>query len=336
MDQLAWNKLSVVVIGAGFGGLEVVRALRSADADVTLIDKKNHHCFQPLLYQVATAALSPADVAWPIRSILSDQANTTVLMSEVTSVDPAGQVVTTAHGMVVRYDYLVVATGVTTSYFNHPEWAKYAPGLKTIEDATRIRARILTCFETAERTDDQNVRRKSMTFVIVGGGPTGVELAGSIADIARNVLARDFRHINPRNARILLIEAGDRLLSTFTPEMSDYARKSLEELGVEVLTGASVNECAEDSVLLSNGQKLDCCSIGRQVFGRHRLPRGSKLQPIASAGSLSTSFSGSRPMRTFSQSGTSPQAKATASRFRGWRQRRSKWDVMWVSTSQNV
>jgi NADH dehydrogenase len=147
MEQPIRNKPSVVVVGAGFGGLEVVQALRNADANVTLIDK-NHNCFQPLLYQVATAALSPADVAWPIRSIVSNQANTTVLMAEVTSVDVAGQVVATAQGMMIPFDYLVIATGVTTSYSNHPEWAKYAPGLKTIEDATRIRARILTCFET--------------------------------------------------------------------------------------------------------------------------------------------------------------------------------------------
>jgi NADH:ubiquinone reductase (H+-translocating) len=261
MEQPIRNKPSVVVIGAGFGGLEAVQALRNADANVTLIDKKNHHCFQPLLYQVATAALSPADVAWPIRSIVSNQANTTVLMAEVTSVDVAGQVVATAQGMMIPFDYLVIATGVTTSYFNHPEWAKYAPGLKTIEDATRIRARILTCFEIAERSDDEAVRRRSMTFAIVGGGPTGVELAGSIADIARNVLARDFRHIDPRNARILLIEAGERLLSSFEPDMSAYSRESLERMGVEVLTGTIVKECADDGVVLSDGRKVECCSI---------------------------------------------------------------------------
>jgi NADH:ubiquinone reductase (H+-translocating) len=163
--------------------------------------------------------------------------------------------------VVIRFDYLVVATGVTTSYFNHPEWAEYAPGLKTIEDATRVRARILTCFETAERTDDPALRCKSMTFVIVGGGPTGVELAGSIADIARNVLARDFRRINPRNARILLIEAGERLLATFAPEMSHYTRESLEKMGVEVVTGVSVRECLQDAVVLSDGRQVDCCSI---------------------------------------------------------------------------
>jgi NADH:ubiquinone reductase (H+-translocating) len=261
MHQPNRKKPSVVVIGAGFGGLEAVHALRSADVNITLIDKKNHHCFQPLLYQVATAALSPADVAWPIRSIFSDQANTTVLMAEVTGVDVAGQVVATAQGIMIPFDYLVIATGVTSSYCNHPEWAKYAAGLKTIEDATRIRARILTCFETAERADDEAVRSRSMTFAIVGGGPTGVELAGSIADTARNVLARDFRHIDPRNARILLIEAGERLLSTFEPDMSDYSRESLERMGIEVLTGAVVKECADDGVVLSDGRKVECCCI---------------------------------------------------------------------------
>jgi NADH:quinone reductase (non-electrogenic) len=168
MDRLLGKKLSVAVIGGGFGGLEAVRALAKADVEVTLIDKKNHHCFQPLLYQVATAALSPADVAWPIRSLVSDQSNTTVIMSEVTHVDASARVVSTAQGSLIPYDYLVLATGVTTSYFNHPEWAKYAPGLKTIEEARRIRAQILTCFETAERTQDEIIKCKSMTFVIVG------------------------------------------------------------------------------------------------------------------------------------------------------------------------
>ena len=238
-----------------------MRALAKANVEVTLIDRKNHHCFQPLLYQVATAALSPADVAWPIRSLVSNQRNATVIMSEVTHVDSSARLVATAQGVLVPYDYLILATGVTTSYFDHPEWAQYAPGLKTIEEATRIRAQILTCFETAERSQEDAVKRKSMTFVIVGGGPTGVELAGSIADVARNVLARDFRRINPRNARILLIEAGQRLLSAFAPEMSDYTRVTLENMGVEVLTGTSVTDCTKDGVLLSNGQRLDCCSI---------------------------------------------------------------------------
>ena len=301
MDQLFRKKLSVAVIGGGFGGLEAVRALAKADVEVTLIDRKNHHCFQPLLYQVATAALSPADVAWPIRSLVSNQRNATVIMSEVTHVDPSARVVATAQGVLVPYDYLILATGVTTSYFDHPEWAQYAPGLKTIEEATRIRAQILTCFETAERSQEEAVKRKSMTFVIVGGGPTGVELAGSIADIARNVLARDFRHINPRNARILLIETGQRLLSAFAPKMSDYTRVTLENMGVEVLTGTSVNDCTKDGVVLSDGQRLDCCSIV-WAAGVRATPVAAWLGAQADRTGrvlVDRVSSGSCPMRTF-------------------------------------
>ncbi|CCD84867.1 Putative NADH dehydrogenase protein [Bradyrhizobium sp. ORS 285] len=255
------TKPSVVVVGAGFAGLEAVRALAHADVSVTLIDRKNHHCFQPLLYQVATAALSPADVAWPIRAILADQANVTVIMAEVDRVDIGRRVVVTSDGPDLPFDYLVLATGVTTSYFNHPEWARFAPGLKTIEDATRIRAQILTCFERAERTDDEALRQKLMTFVIVGGGPTGVEMAGSIADIARNVLAGDFRNIDPQSATVVLIEAGQRLLSNFAEELSDYTRKALQQMNVDVITGAAVTDCTSDSVTLSNGRHIACCCL---------------------------------------------------------------------------
>lgn len=261
VDMVGSDKPSVVVIGAGFAGLEAVRALAKADVAVTLVDKKNHHCFQPLLYQVATAALSPADVAWPIRSILSEQANATVIMAEVASIDVAGREVVTTDASIVRFDYLVIATGMTTSYFDHPEWAACAPGLKTIEEATRIRGKILTCFERAERTDDEALRRKLMTFTIVGGGPTGVELAGSIADIARNVLAGDFRHIDPQTARVVLIEAGPRLLPTFTGDLSDYTRNALGHMGVEVVTGAAVTNCSDDGVTLSNGRSILSCSV---------------------------------------------------------------------------
>jgi NADH:quinone reductase (non-electrogenic) len=249
----------VVIIGAGFGGLEAARALAKANADVVLVDKKNHHCFQPLLYQVATAALSPADIAWPIRSILSDQQNATVLMAEVNDIDMEARMVATSEGLRLPFDYLIIATGVTTFYLNHPEWAAHAPGLKTIEDGTAIRARILSCFEHAERLQDDAPRRKLMTFVVVGGGPTGVELAGSIADIADNVLARDFRHIDSRSAKIILVEAGNRLLASFAPKHSEYARATLEEMGVHVLTGLSVTDCASDTVTLSDGRILECC-----------------------------------------------------------------------------
>jgi NADH dehydrogenase len=255
------RRRSVVVVGCGFGGLEAARALADCNVDVTLIDKKNHHCFQPLLYQVATAALSPADVAWPIRAIFSEQRNATVVMAEVTDIDADARAVTTSDGGVYRFDYLVIATGVTSSYFGHPEWAKFAPGLKTIEDATRIRARILSCFEEAERTMAEKARRQAMTFVIVGGGPTGVELAGSIADIAHHVLAHDFRHIDPSTAKIILVEAGQRVLPVFSPDLSDYTRNSLERMGVEVVTGASVTECKPEGVTLSDGRNIESCCI---------------------------------------------------------------------------
>jgi len=251
------NRASVVVVGAGFAGLEAVRALSDANVDVTLVDSKNHHCFQPLLYQVATAALSPADVAWPIRSLLAGQRNVTVLMSEVKGVDPVARTVTTADDLLLHFDHLVLATGVTSSYFNHPEWARYAPGLKTIEDATRIRARILLSFERGERSDVKGDLTRSMTFVVVGGGPTGVELAGSIADIAHNSLAGDFRNINPERARIILIEAGPRILSTFPEELSAYARRSLVDMGVEVITGVAVTDCDADGVTISDERRIE-------------------------------------------------------------------------------
>jgi NADH dehydrogenase len=252
---------SVVVVGAGFGGLEAVRALAHADVQVTLLDMKNHHCFQPLLYQVATAGLSPADVAWPIRSILAAQRNVTVIMAEVTGIDAPGRFVATADGLHLPFDYLVLATGVTSSYFNHPEWAKYAPGLKTIEDATRIRARILLSFERAERTDTQHERTRSLAFVVVGGGPTGVELAGSIADIAHNALAKDFRNIDPQSAKIILIEAGKRILPTFPDELSEYARNSLVQMGVEVVTGAAVTDCDANGVSISDGRRIESSCV---------------------------------------------------------------------------
>jgi len=252
---------SVVVVGGGFGGLETVRALADCEVDITLVDKKNHHCFQPLLYQVATAALSPADVAWPIRSIFSGQKNVTVIMAEASNIDVEAGAVTTSVGLVVTFEYLVIATGATSSYFGHPEWSQYAPGLKTIEDATRIRARILSCFEGAERMEEDGPRRKAMTFVVLGRGPTGVELAGSIADIAHNVLARDFRHIDPRTAEIVLVEAGKRVLPAFAPELSDYARDALQRVGVEVLTGTSVSDCTADGVTLSDMRQIESCCV---------------------------------------------------------------------------
>ena len=237
----------VVIIGAGFGGLESAKALHRSPVDVIVIDRQNHHCFQPLLYQVATAALSPADVAWPIRHMLAHQANTTVLMEEMRAIDTRANVVHT-DGPSVDYDYLVIATGATYSYFGRDDWAVFAPGLKGIDDATRTRKRILIAFERAELAESEAERRRLLTFAIVGGGPTGVELAGAIAEVARQTLPPDFRRIDPRTARILLLEAGPRILPALPERLSAYAHRALERLGVEVLTSSPVTNCNERGV----------------------------------------------------------------------------------------
>ncbi len=243
----------VVIVGAGFGGLEAAKTLKRAPVDVIVIDRQNHHCFQPLLYQVATAALSPADVAWPTRHILRDQRNVTVLMEEVTGIDTAQKLLRTNFGE-VAYDYLVLATGATHAYFGHDEWAAYAPGLKRIEDATRIRRSILIAFEQAELIADTDERRRLLTFVIVGGGATGVEMAGAIAEVARQTLAADFRRIDPRSARIVLIEAGPRLLPAFPPEQSDFVRAALMRAGVDVKTDTRVTNCDARGVDTDGGR----------------------------------------------------------------------------------
>jgi len=242
----------VVILGGGFGGLECAKTLGRADVDITVIDRENYHCFQPLLYQVATAALSPAEVAWPIRHILRRQKNATVFMAEVTGIDAAEQIVT-ANGASFPYDFLVIATGAMHSYFGHDGWAAFAPGLKRIEDATRIRRGILSAFEQAELADDESKRRRLLTFVIVGGGPTGVEMAGAIAEVARQTLARDFRRIDPRTSRIVLIEAGSRLLPAFSEHHSQYAQNTLAAMGVEVLTATRVTRCNARGVDLEHG-----------------------------------------------------------------------------------
>jgi len=249
----------VVIVGAGFGGLEAAKALRRAAASVTVIDRQNHHCFQPLLYQVATAALSPADIAWPIRHILRTQRNATVLMEEVVAVDAQRKCLRSNYGE-VAYDYLVIATGATHSYFGHDDWENVAPGLKSIEDGTRIRRSILIGFERAEATSNRAEQDCLLTFVIVGGGATGVEMAGAIAEIARQTLAADFRHIDPRAARIVLIEAGPRLLPTFPPDLSDYVRATLTKAGVDVKTGTMVTKCDKGGVETSGG-RIDACTI---------------------------------------------------------------------------
>jgi len=237
----------VVIIGAGFGGLEAAKALRRADVDITVVDRQNYHCFQPLLYQVATAALSPADVAWPIRHMLARQRNVTVVMAEVQAIDTASRIVR-ADGINLPYDYLVIATGATHSYFGHEEWAMYAPGLKGIDDATQTRRRILIAFERAEVAESEQDRQRLMTFAIVGGGPTGVEMAGAIAEVACQTLAPDFRRIDPRTARILLLEAGPRLLPALPEGLSAYATNALERMGVQVLTSTVVTNCTDRGV----------------------------------------------------------------------------------------
>jgi len=238
----------VVIIGGGFAGLEAARALAHAPVSVTVLDRHNYHLFQPLLYQVATASLSPGDVASPIRWILRRQRNVEVLLANVTAVDPIGKRVEIEPGQAVPYDYLIVGAGAAHAYFGHPEWAARAPGLKTLDDALEMRRRVLLAFEAAERESDPSTQRRLLTFVIVGGGPTGVELAGALAEIARQSLREDFRHIRPESARIVLVEGGPDLLPAFSPPLRVAARSALEQLGVEVRTGWSVTDVDADGV----------------------------------------------------------------------------------------
>jgi NADH dehydrogenase len=245
----------VVVIGGGFAGLWAVRALRNEpELDITLIDRSNHHLFQPLLYQVATAGLAAPSIAAPLRHILRDQRNVTVLMGEVTTIDTASRIVALPDRR-LDYDYLLVASGATHAYFGHDEWEKHAPGLKNLDDAFAIRARILSAFEQAEAARDDAQRDACLTFAVIGAGPTGVELAGTLAEIARHTLVGDFRNFDPRKARVLLIEAGPRVLAAFSEELSGKARAQLQKLGVEVRTDAPVSEIG-DGYLVSGGQRI--------------------------------------------------------------------------------
>lgn len=246
-DGAGQARPKVVIIGGGFGGLSAARALRSAPVDVVLLDRRNHHVFQPLLYQVATAGLSPGDIASPIRWILRKHRNLHVWLAEVTAIDPARRVVQLADGE-VRYDFLIVAAGATHAYFGHDEWRAHAPGLKTLEDALAMRRRVLLAFEEAERARDRHVQRRLLTFVVIGGGPTGVELAGSLAEISRHALANDFRAIDPESARIILIEGGPSVLPTYPAELSQFARQALERLGVAVWTGSVVTDVSAGRV----------------------------------------------------------------------------------------
>ncbi|MFQ5983754.1 MAG: NAD(P)/FAD-dependent oxidoreductase, partial [Woeseiaceae bacterium] len=249
----------IVILGAGFGGLFAAKNLAKVDADITVVDRHNYHLFQPLLYQVATAGLAPSDVAWPIRAILSRQKNTSVLLDEVQDIDVGKREVVLQKDS-IAFDYLVVATGSTHSYFGHEDWATVAPGLKSVDDATHIRRRILTAFEQAEMTENDEDRERLLRFVIVGGGPTGVELAGTIAELAHHTLAADFRRIDPRSARITLVEAGPRLLPYLDASLSDYSRQSLEKLGVEVRLGSPVTHC-DDAGVAIDGETIAAATV---------------------------------------------------------------------------
>jgi NADH:quinone reductase (non-electrogenic) len=249
----------IVIVGAGFGGLSAAAGLSGADADVTVVDRRNYHLFQPLLYQVATAGLSPAQIAQPIRAILRRAPNVRVLLGKVTGVDKQRRTVT-VEDRTLAYDYLVLATGAKHAYFGHDDWESVAPGLKKIDDATAIRRRILVAFEDAEATQSTEARRRLLTFVVIGGGPTGVEMAGAIAELAKVALRHDFRDIDPREAKIVLVEAGPRVLPAFPPSLSEAARKSLERLGVEVRLGLPVTQCDEQGVTVGE-QRLEAATL---------------------------------------------------------------------------
>ncbi len=247
------DRMHVVIIGGGFGGIAAATGLADAPVRITLVDRRNHHLFQPLLYQVATAGLAPADIAHPIRSVLADQSNATVLLGEVSDIDRDEHRVQLADGAPLHYDRLVLATGTRHSYFGHDDWEQFAPGLKTIEDAIEIRRRILLAFERAERTHDADERRAQLTFVVVGGGPTGVEMAGAIAEIAFRTLTAEFRSIDPASAQVILLEAADRILGAYPEGLSAKAEQQLRDLGVDVRTGVEVIGLDDRCVDTSDG-----------------------------------------------------------------------------------
>jgi NADH dehydrogenase len=276
----------VVIVGGGFGGLDAARVFKRAPVRVTLLDRHNHHVFQPLLYQVATASLSPGDIASPIRWILRHQKNVEVFLADVRSVDTARHLLLTDRDP-VPYDYLIIATGAAHAYFGHPEWSRRAPGLKTLDDALEIRRRVLLAFEAAERVQDPVEQRRLLTFVIVGGGPTGVELAGALAEIARQTMRDDFRHIDPASARIILLEAGPHVLPTFPESLRNAARVSLEKLGVEVATGAGVTDVDEVGVM-AGGQHIPAETV-LWAAGVAASPLGAALGlPLDRAGRVVT------------------------------------------------
>lgn len=250
----------VVIIGGGFGGVAVAKALRRAPVAITLVDRRNHHLFSPLLYQVAMAGLSPADIAVPIRSLLAKQENARVLLAEVKKVDLPGRRVILRQAPPLAYDFLVIATGAQNSYFGHDDWARFATGMKDLDDAVEIRRRVLLAFERAEREPDAERVRRELTFVVIGGGPTGVELAGAIADLASYTLSRDFRAISPQATRVVLIEGGERILSAFPTELSELASHSLGKMGVEVYTRSRVTEIDERGVKIGD-ERIDAATV---------------------------------------------------------------------------
>jgi len=273
------SRKRIVVVGAGFGGLAAVKALKGADADVILIDRTNHHLFQPLLYQVATAALSPADIATASRTLLRNQRNASLLMAEVVGVDTDHRHVQLADGPDQPYDTLILATGAAYSFFGHPEWAEHAAVLKSLDDALSIRARLLAAFERAERSDDPAEIARLTTFVVVGAGPTGVETAGTVAEMTRTTLARDFRRVDPTQARVILFEAGPRVLGAFPEHLSDYAARALAELGVEVRTNTGVDHI-DATGLIAGGERIETTSILWSA-GVHARPAATWLNASA-------------------------------------------------------
>ena len=278
----------VIIIGAGFGGLYAARSLAKKRVRITIIDRKNHHVFQPLLYQVATAKLSPADIASPIRSVFGKYKNVHVLLDEATRFDLTNKKVALKTGQELSYDYIVLATGATHAYFGHEEWASLAPGLKSLEDAVEIRRRVLLAFETAEREALIDGKRPMLNFVIVGGGPTGVELAGSIAEIAQKVMAKDFRGIDPTRARVVLLEAGQRILPAYPEDLSRSAERQLRNLGVDVLVGRAVTGLQPGKVLV--GEEVMASNVTLWAAGVKASPLGNILgAPIDRAGRVKVS-----------------------------------------------
>ena len=282
MEVLEEKQPQVIIVGAGFGGLEAAKKLAGKPVRVTVIDRTNYHLFQPLLYQVATAALSPADIAAPTRAILSKSRNIEVVLSEVRSVDVAAKKVVTTDGE-FAYDYLILATGARHSYFGHDEWEKLAPGLKSLEDAIELRRRLLLAFEYAEKITDEAAKRAALTFVIIGGGPTGVEMAGAIAEIARYTLERDFRHIDPSSARVILVEGEQRVISGFPEDLSQKALEQLRDLGVEVYTGIHATNLTDAG--LNIGDKFIPCRVKIWAAGNNASFVGRSLGvPVDSVG----------------------------------------------------